>query len=86
MGEQERGEVVEREGALEAVGGRVPVGPVAAEVVVQDVEGFYKHFPAKDELVRLPGQVDGIWTGQLRGRPQAGSARLAAQPSRLLAP
>ena len=37
-GEQVRREVVEREGALEAVRGDVPVRPVAADVVDQHVE------------------------------------------------
>ena len=29
---------------------------------------FYKHFPAKDQLVlAYLDKVDGIWSGQLRG-------------------
>jgi AcrR family transcriptional regulator len=33
---------------------------------------FYKHFPAKDELVlAYLDKVDGIWTGQLRAAAQA---------------
>ena len=38
VGEEERGEVVEREGVLEAVHGDVPVRPVAADVVDEHVE------------------------------------------------
>ena len=38
VGQQERGEVVEREGALEAVGGDVPGVPVPADVVDQHVD------------------------------------------------
>src|SRR6478609_989798 len=41
---------------------------------------FYKHFPAKDDLVvAYLDKVDGIWTGQLRQAAQAAGDAPAAQ-------
>jgi AcrR family transcriptional regulator len=41
---------------------------------------FYKHFPAKDELVlAYLDKVDGIWTGQLRAAAEAGGPDPADQ-------
>ncbi len=41
---------------------------------------FYKHFPAKDELVlAYLDRVDGIWSGQLRSAAAAAGAAPAAQ-------
>ena len=41
---------------------------------------FYKHFPAKDELVlAYLDKVDGIWTGQLRAAAAAAGDAPAAQ-------
>ena len=41
---------------------------------------FYKHFPAKDELVlTYLDRVDGIWTGQLRAAAEAAGPEPAAQ-------
>lgn len=41
---------------------------------------FYKHFPAKDELVlAYLEKVDGIWTGQLRAAAEAAGADPADQ-------
>jgi AcrR family transcriptional regulator len=41
---------------------------------------FYKHFPAKDELVlAYLDKVDGIWTGQLRAAAQAAGPAPAEQ-------
>lgn len=41
---------------------------------------FYKHFPAKDELVlAYLEKVDGIWTGQLHAAAQAAGPDPAAQ-------
>ena len=41
---------------------------------------FYKHFPAKDELVlAYLDRVDGIWTGQLRAAAEAAGPEPAEQ-------
>jgi AcrR family transcriptional regulator len=41
---------------------------------------FYKHFPAKDELVlAYLDKVDGIWSGQLRAAADAGGEEPAEQ-------
>jgi AcrR family transcriptional regulator len=41
---------------------------------------FYKHFPAKDDLVlAYLDRVDGIWTGQLRAAAEAAGADPAKQ-------
>src|SRR6476469_4991163 len=41
---------------------------------------FYKHFPAKDELVlAYLDKVDGIWSGQLHAAAEAGGPRPADQ-------
>ena len=41
---------------------------------------FYKHFPAKDELVvAYLDKVDGVWTGQLKDAAQAAGTAPAAQ-------
>jgi AcrR family transcriptional regulator len=41
---------------------------------------FYKHFPAKDDLVvAYLDRVDGIWTGQLRAAAEAAGPDPAAQ-------
>ena len=61
VGEQERGEVVEGEGTLQAVGGRVSVCPEPADVVDQHVESWVSIQDADGEPtdLGLRGHVGG---------------------------
>ncbi len=58
-GQQERGEVIDREGPLQTVGAHVPIAPVAAGIVDQHVQAGVcrEHFRRKRPHLALVGEV-----------------------------
>ena len=60
-GQQERGEVIDREGPLQTVGAHVPIAPVAAGIVDQHVKagGCREHFRRKRPHLARGGEGGG---------------------------
>ena len=58
-GQQERGEVIDREGPLQTVGAHVPIAPVAASIVDQQVQAGVcrEHFRRKRPHLARVGEV-----------------------------
>jgi hypothetical protein len=81
-GQQERREVVDREGALQAVGGEVPVGPEPADVVDQHIQPRVGagHLRGQTAHPGLGGHVSGKGVHHWAARcgADAGRGRLGA--------